>query len=332
MSERETHDPMRWGVMGTGGIAAAFATDLALLPGAEIVAVGSRSQEGADRFADRFAIPHRHASYAELAADRGIDAVYVATPHPAHHDCALIGIRAGKAVLVEKPFAVNSVEARQVVAEARARGTFLMEAMWTRFLPHVVLVRQLIAEGRLGQVRSLQADFGELFPPNATHRSYAPDLGGGALLDLGIYPVSFASMLFGPPTEVAALSHEAFTGVDSQTGVVLMHAGGEVAVVFTTLETRNANTATINGTKGRIEIDGDFLAPSRFRLIDNEGGVELHDVPHVGRGLRHQAEEVRRCLRQSLTESPILPLDETLSIMDTLDEIRRQIGLRYPGE
>jgi predicted dehydrogenase len=324
--------PLRWGIIGTGGIAATFAADMMLLPDAAVVAVGSRTQATADEFGDRFAIPRRHGSYEALAEDPDVDAVYVATPHPFHAEPALLAIRARKAVLVEKPFTLNSAEARTLIAEARAQHTFLMEAMWTRFLPHVVSVRQLIAEDRLGDVRSFTADFGGYNVEDAEHRAYSPELGGGALLDLGIYPVSFASMLFGTPEVITARSHPAFTGVDSQTAVILDYSGGRQAVLFTTLETRTPNRASINGRKGRIEIDGDFFAPTAFRLFEEHGRTQLYSIAHTGRGLRHQAAEVGRCVHLGLTESPILPLSETLAIMETLDEIRRQIGLRYPSE
>lgn len=324
--------PIRWGILGTGGIAATFATDLALLPEAEVVAVGSRRPESSQAFARRFHVPRHYASYADLVEDDEVDAVYVATPHPVHAACALLAIRAGKAVLVEKPFTLNGSEARELVTEAEARGTFLMEAMWTRFLPHVVRVRELIAAGRLGDVRSLVADFGERFAPVASHRSFAPELGGGALLDLGVYPISFASMLFGSPLQVVALSSPAFTGVDAQTGVVLLQDGGRVSSLFTTLETNTASRASINGTEARIEITDDFFAPAHLRIVDRSGRAEVVELAHQGRGLRHQADEVGRCLRAGLTESPVLPPRESLAIMDTLDEIRRQIGLRYPSD
>ena len=333
MSTKESADGLiRWGVIGTGGIASAFATDLALLADARIVAVGSRTQANADAFGERFDVPHRYSSYAELVSDAEVDAVYVATPHPDHHQSALLAIRAGKATLVEKPFTLNATEALDLVSEAKARKTFLMEAMWTRFLPHVVLVREIVAAGLLGEVRSLTADFGEWFRPDARHRSFDPQLGGGALLDLGVYPISFASMLFGKPIRVTAASDPAFTGVDAQTSVVLQYAGGQQAVLFTSLEARTPNRASINGTRARIEIEGDFLAPAAFRVIDRNGHEELYDAPHEGRGLRHQAAEVGRCLRASMTESPLLPLSETLAIMETLDVVRRQIGLTYPSE
>ncbi len=324
--------PIRWGVIGTGGIAATFARDLALLPDAEIVAVGSRSQAGADAFADRFAIGHRHSSYEALARDPEVDAVYVATPHPMHRDNALLAIQAGKAVLVEKPFTINAAEAAELIDAAKTQGTFLMEAMWTRFLPHVVRIRELIAAGRLGELRSMTADHGQWFPSNPEFRLFAPELGGGALLDLGIYPLSFASMLFGSPSTVTAVSDKAMTGVDAQTAVVLQYVGGRQSVSFTTLETRTANHASINGRDARIEIDGVFYTPTTFSIIDRDGATERVEIAHEGHGLRHQAAEVGRCLRAGLVESPVMPQAETLSIMETLDEVRRQIGLRYPTE
>jgi predicted dehydrogenase len=324
--------PIRWGIIGTGGIASAFTGDLALLSDAHAVAVGSRSQSSADAFGDRFGIARRYPSYEALADDPDIDAIYVATPHPGHHAAALLGINAGKAVLVEKPFTINAGEARDLIAAAQSRGTFLMEAMWTRFLPHVIRIREIIAGGRLGEIRSVIADHGQWFPKNPDHRIYAPVLGGGALLDLGIYPLSFASMIFGTPTKVTAVSDVAFTGVDAQTSIVLQYEGGRQSISFTTLETRTANQAAINGTDARIEVDGVFYSPSSFSVISRDGAVERFDIPHEGHGLRHQAAEVGRCLRAGLTESPILTLAETLSIMETLDEVRRQIGLRYPSE
>ena len=327
---------IRWGVIGTGGIAAAFVTDLAFLPSATVVSVGSRSMASAHGFADRFGIQNRYASYADLASAPEVDAVYVATPHPLHHVCAMLAIDAGKACLVEKPMTINLAEAASLVAAARAGGTFLMEAMWTRFLPHVVRIRELIADGRLGDVRSFMADFGERVAQDPANRAYAPELGGGALLDLGIYPLSFASMLFGPPSEVSAVSSPAFTGVDAQTSVILRYADGQHALLFCSLDARTPNGASINGTKGRIEIAGDFLAPSTFRLVPQGSrtgeSVESYEVAHQGRGLRHQAAEVGRCLRAGLTESPVMTLEESLSVMATLDEIRRQIGLVYPSD
>jgi predicted dehydrogenase len=320
----------RWGVLGAGGIATNFCDDLQLLPDHEVVAVGSRAAGSADAFASRFGIERVHASYAELAADDGIDAVYVATPHPMHHDAAMLAIEAGKAVLVEKPFTMDAAEARSLVAAARERGTFLMEAMWTRFLPHMAAVRDVLASGRLGDIVLVTAEHGQWFEKDPAFRLFAPELGGGALLDLGIYPVSFASMVLGTPTRVTAVSDPAFTGVDAQTSVILRDDAGRHAVLTTTLSAATTNGAAINGTEARIEIDPTFYRPTSFSIVSRDGERERVEIPVEGNGLRFQAAEVGRCLSEGLTESPLLPLDETVSILGTMDEIRAQIGLTYP--
>jgi predicted dehydrogenase len=325
--------PIRWGIIGTGGIASALASDLRLMPDASLIAVGSRSQTTADEFGARFDVPHRHATYDDLVNDPDVDAVYVSTPHPGHHDAALSAINAGKAVLVEKPFTMNGKEASSLIDAARSRGVFLMEAMWARFLPHMVRVRELLTARALGDVRVVIADHNQWFARDPSHRLFDPALGGGALLDLGIYPVSFASMVFGTPTRVTAVSDRAFTGVDATTSVILQYDDGAHAVVTTTLEVAGPNRAVIVGTDARIEIDATFYAPTTFTLIGRDGTViERFDEPHEGRGMQFEVAEVMRGIRAGKLESDVLPLDETLAIMDTLDEIRRQIGLVYAGE
>ena len=320
---------IRWGIIGAGGIAANFCDDVQLLPDHEVVAVGARTAGTSDAFASRFGIAATHASYADLVADPLVDVVYVATPHPMHHDAAMLAIEAGKAVLVEKPFTMDAAQARSLVAAARANGTFLMEAMWTRFLPHIDAVREVLDSGRLGDLVLVTAEHGQWFAEDPEFRLFAPDLGGGALLDLGIYPVSFASMVLGTPTRITAVSDAAFTGVDAQTSVILRDDAGRHAVLTTTLAAATPNGAAISGTDARLEIAPTFYRPTWFRIVDRDGAVETVEVPHTGNGLRHQAAEVGRCLRAGLTESPILTLDETISIMETMDEIRRQIGLDY---
>jgi predicted dehydrogenase len=326
-----TDRPVRFGIVGTGWIASAFTRDLKLLDDAVVSAVGSRSQATADRFGDQHGVGRRHASYADLVADPEVDVVYVATPHPGHHDAAMLAVEAGKAVLVEKPFMMDAAEAEDLVDAARRKGVFAMEAMWTRFLPHMRAVRDVLAAGTLGDVVTVTADHGQWFVADAEHRVFAPALGGGALLDLGVYPVSLASMVLGAPDVVTARSSKAFTGVDAQTSVILDHPGGAQAVLTTTLLARSPTRAAIVGTEARLEIDTVWYQPSSFTVISRDEQVLQRYTQHaVGHdGLRHQAAEVVRCLRAGLTESPILPLDETLSIMRTMDEIRRQIGLAY---
>lgn len=322
--------PVRWGILATGGIARTFAADLALVPDAELVAVGSRAQASADAFGEQFGVPHRHGSYAALAADPDVDVVYVATPHPGHRDAALLAVEAGKAVLVEKPFTMDGGAAREVVAAARARGVLCVEAMWTRFLPHVARIREILAAGTLGRIVYLTAEHGQWFAEDPQFRLFAPSLGGGALLDLGIYPVSFAHLVLGVPDTITAVSRPAFTRVDATTSMIFTYAGGAHAVLTTSLAAASDNPAAIYGTEARLEIDGWFYTPTTFRVVSREGvELERYQVPEPGRGMQYEAAEVNRCLRAGLTESPLLPLDETIAIMDTLDEVRRQIGLDY---
>jgi predicted dehydrogenase len=316
--------PLRWGILGTGLIADMFATDLALTGSGIVTAVGSRSQESAERFAQRQGIGHAHPSYESLVADPEIDVVYVATPHPMHRDNAILALEADKPVLVEKPFTMNAAEARDIVAVARARKRFAMEAMWTRFLPHVAVIRGWLSQGALGQIVSLTADHGQWFAEDPKFRLFAPELGGGALLDLGIYPVSFASMVLGRPNRIVSLSDPAFTGVDAQTSMLFGYESGAQAVLSCTLRAKSPTTASIVGTDARIEVDGDFYAPTSVKLIPRVGEPTLVASEHVGRGLRHQADEVGLRLAAGDLESPLMRLDETISIMETMDTVLAQ--------
>jgi predicted dehydrogenase len=315
-------DALRWGVLGTGGIAATFARDLTLTDSGTVVAVGSRSGASADRFAAEHGIGRAHPSYEALVADPEVDVVYVATPHPWHHPNTRLALEAGKPALVEKPFTMNAAEARNLVELARERGLFLMEAMWTRCLPHIRRVNELLAAGALGEIITVSADHGQWFPDDPSFRLFAPELGGGALLDLGIYPVSFASMVLGAPERLTVISGPAMTGVDGQTSILFAYGGRAQALVTCTSLARTPTVAAIAGTEARIEIDGDFYAPSAFSLIRRDGTLlERFDEPHEGRGLRHQADEVARCLAAGELESPLMGLDETVAIMVTMDAV-----------
>jgi predicted dehydrogenase len=317
-------NPVRWGILGTGGIASTFVTDLRLTDSGVAVAAGSRSQAAADRFADEFGIANRHAGYESLAADPDVDVIYVATPHPMHHDNAILALRAGKPVLVEKPFTMNAAEAREVVRVSREHGLFAMEAMWTRFLPHVAIIRDWLARGVLGDVVTVTADHGQWFAEDPAFRLFAPELGGGALLDLGVYPVSFASMVLGPPNRIVSMSDPAFTGVDAQTSMLFGYDSGAQAVLTCTLRAKSPTRAAIVGSDARIEVEGSFYAPAAVTLVPRKGDPTRVESLHEGRGLRHQADEVARRLAAGDAESPLMPLDETISIMETMDTVLAQ--------
>ena len=314
-------EPLRWGVLGTGGIAHTFASDFRFTDDGVVAAVGSRSKASADAFGDEFNVPRRHASYEDLVRDDEVDVIYVGTPHPQHFANAMLALEHGKPVLVEKAFTMTAQEARDLVAAARSNQLFLMEAMWTRFLPHVVALRDLIHKGALGEIVTIEADHGQWFEHDPGSRLFARELGGSALLDLGVYPVSFASMLLGTPERLTALVDPAFSGVDGQASMLLGYAHGAQAVLNCTSSARTATRACVSGTEARIEIDGDFYAPTSFTLITRDGDEQRFDFATRGRGLHYEAHEVASCLRDGKLESTAMPLEESISIMETMERV-----------
>ncbi|WBB66184.1 Gfo/Idh/MocA family oxidoreductase [Micromonospora sp. WMMD812] len=319
----------RWGILATGHIAGRFAEDLRLAPGAELVAVGSRTLETAKRFADRHGAARAYGSWAELAADPEVDVVYVATPHAAHHEAAMTCLAAGRAVLLEKPFTLDLATSTELIETARAGGVFLMEAMWMRTNPLILRMVQLIAEGAIGTVTSVQADFGVAGPFPPEHRMRARVLGGGALLDLGVYPLSLAHLLLGVPQHVRSWAKLSPEGVDENTGVVLGYDTGAVATLSCGILGATPLVASVTGTAGRIDLPAPFFRPPS--LILHRSGAEPETVAAdlTGGGYQHEAVEVQRCLAAGLTESPLVPHSTTLEIMTLLDTIRAQIGVEY---
>lgn len=327
-----TKEKVRWGILGPGKIAAKFAAGLKILPDAELTAVGSRSKERAETFGKEWNVPRRHTSYEALAADPDVDIVYVATPHVFHKTHSLLCLDAGKAVLCEKPFTINAREAAEVVGRAREKKLFLMEAMWSRFVPAHVEARKLLDRGVIGEPRMLAADFGFRAQVNPQGRLFAPELGGGALLDVGVYPVSLASMIFGEPQRTATLATLGETGVDEQCAAVLGWDNGALAVVRAAVRTTTAQEAEIAGTEGQLRLHSPWWRADKVSVVLPGKEPLVVERPYEGNGYECEAAEAGARLRAGEIESPLLPLDETVAVMRTLDRLRAAWGLKYPGE
>lgn len=322
----------RWGILGTGYIADLQTADL-LSHGFTVQAVGSRSAASAAEFAGRFGIASAHGSYEDLVTDPEVDLVYISTPHPFHYENALLALNAGKHVLIEKPFAMNAWQAREIVDLAEAKGLVILEAMWTRYLPHMVRIRELVRSGALGEVRTVIADHNQNLPKDPLHRLNDPALGGGALLDLGVYPVSFAFDVLGAPASIRAVASMTSTGVDRQTAMIFEYGDGQQALLHCALDTAGPNRAAIIGTAGRIEIESVWYTPTPFTRYDAAGNVvERLDEPVTGRGMQYQAWEIERLIAAKATANDILPPRDSVLVLEAMDEVRRQIGLNYQAD
>lgn len=324
---------LRWGILATGGIAASFASDLRTA-GLNLVAVGSRTAESATAFAERFGIARVHGSYEALAADPEVDIVYVATPHPMHHANTRLLLEHGKHVLVEKPFTISRREAEDLQSLASERGLLVLEAMWTRYLPHMVRLREILAAGTLGEIRTVQADHNQKLPSDPAHRINALALGGGALLDLGIYPISFVCDVLGLPTTVKAVARMLDTGADAEVATVMVHPGGALSTTVTSSRGAGANSATVVGTEARIELDRTWYMPTTMRVIATDGTVieEFDGRIPAGRGMQFQAFAAEELVAAGTLDGDVLGVSESADIMGVLDDIRAQIGLTYPTE
>lgn len=325
-------DSVRWGVLGPGGIARQFATGLQAVEDAKLVAVGSRAKETADAFGDEFGIPRRHVGYDELANDSEVDVVYVATPHAFHMENTLLCLEAGKAVLCEKPMAMNAGQSQIMIDTARETDVFLMEAMWTHFFPAMAKVRELVGDEAIGEVRQVKADFCFRGGWNPEARHFNPALGGGGLLDVGVYCIAFAQMVFGrEPREVTGFADLVETGTDGQAAMVLSYDDGAFAVLTCAVRTSSPHEAYVLGTEGYIRIPHSFWKSDRLVLVKGDDEEEfVFDL--LGNGFGYEALEVGRCLRVGERESRIMPLEKTMAIQRTMDRLRNQWGLKYPME
>jgi predicted dehydrogenase len=321
----------RWGILGTGGIAQAFAKDLAYLDDHVVAAVGSRTIASANKFAEEFSGCVSYGSYEELVKS-DVDAIYVASPHPMHEEHAMLAMKAGKPVLCEKAFTINHAQAKRLTDYSQAHNVALMEAMWTRFLPHIAQIKEIISAGALGEIHTVIADHGQYIPYERAARLWEPELGGGALLDLGIYSLTIAHLILGNPSQIQAQATLTDKKVDLQTSMILKYPSGAHALLSCTTAVRSSVSAIIAGEKARIEIDGSFYAPTSFRVITRDGKVTEYPKNYQGGGLREEAREFARVVRSGEIESPLMPHTTSLELMRQMDEVRRQIGVKYPGE
>ena len=320
----------RWGFLSAGGIATAVAEDFQIA-GLKIQAVGARDYAKVNEFADKFGIPNRHQGYETLVNDPEVDIVYISTIHPLHKRDALLALNAGKHILLEKPFTINAGEAQEIYALAQSKNLLVMEAMWTRFLPSMNAIFEVINSGALGEIELLIADHSQAL----THvpRLVERELGGGALLDLGIYPISLAHRIFGNPQAITAKAKITSEKVDGTTSMIFEYAGGQQATMTTSFLGAGPVTATIIGSLGRIEIDGSFYGQTSFRVLNRNGEViKTYNEKINGQGRQYQAIHVEECIAEGLTESPVMSLRESVEIMQVMDTVRAQIGLTYPTE
>jgi predicted dehydrogenase len=322
--------PIRWGILGTGDIANQLARALNSLDDSRLVAVGSRNQDTADAFAETFRVERAHPTYAALAADPDVDVIYIATPHAMHMDNSILCLEAGKPVLCEKPFAINTAQAERVIAVARKQQRFIMEAMWTRFMPTMHQALQWIAEGAVGEVRMVQAAFG--FQADSP-KLFDPTLGGGSLLDVGIYPVTLAHLAFGgTPANIRTLAHLGRNGVDELAAIIFQYPNGGLATLSSAITCDTPFDAHIMGSEGTIRLYDEFWDATKVSLQRGDEDPEALLFPHPCNGYEYEVLEVNRCLRAGLLESDVMPHATTLEIMKLLDTIRAEWGLRYPME
>lgn len=321
-----------WGIIGCGQIANQFATSLSLIPNASLHAVASRSIERASKFAQKFGVENFYNSYEELANNEDVDAIYIATTHNFHYDHSMLCLNNRKAVLCEKPLTVNAIEAKKLIDYARDQNTFLMEAFWSRFLPYNDTLLSLIENRKIGDIKLIKADFGFDLAYNPVHRAYNADLAGGALLDVGIYPLNFAQMIYrSSPSEIQSICSFAETGVDAQSAYLIRYPGGQLAMLNSAVNVETRRDAWLYGSKGYIHLP-DFFQAQKINIHLNTGKDETILTPYLSTGYSYEAAEVMKCIESGKIDSEIMPLDESLEIMRIMDEMRNSWGMKYPFE
>ena len=319
---------IRFGIIGLGKIAAKFAQDLTIHPKAKLQAVASRNGYKAQKFADKYSAAKHYGSYKKLIEDPKVDVVYIATPNHLHYSQALDCMEAGKAVLCEKPFALNASQVRKMIATAKARKVFLMEALWTRFIPATKQLIELIENGQIGQIQSLRADFGFPAPQDPNGRLFNPEMGGGSLLDIGIYPLYLSYLLLGKPESIAAQAEMHYTGVDSSCSIELSYPGGQTAILESSFLETTPTEAIIEGTEGGIYMHPRFHHCEKLS-IEEKGKLKDLEIPYTGLGYFHEIDEVVNCLQQGKLQSELMPHKDSLALMELLDAVRSLIGLQF---
>jgi len=326
---------IRWGILGCGKIARKFAADLKWVSGAELIAVGAREQSTADAFVKDFPAKYAHGSYEALVANPEVDVIYVATPHGLHHQHVMLCLSHKKAVLCEKAFAINFKEAKEMIDYARTQNTFIMEAFWTRFLPHYLKMKEMLSQGKVGNIKFISAEFGFIPTPPLAARIYDPVLGGGSLLDIGVYPIFLALDVLGKPDHIDAVMSPAPTGVDDQCSIRFQYKNGAIAHLFSSFAANLSTGADIAGDSGRIRFTHRFHGPTAgleyySSTVDSREQITFEAA--LGYGYEYEARHVNECLRDSLIESPVLTHEKTLLMMETLDRIREKAGIKYPAD
>ncbi len=320
----ENQKVIHWGIIGLGKIARKFAEDLRHVPHATLAAVASTDLARAEQFASDFGVPAAFGSYEELFQAKPLDAVYIATPHASHASCTLLALAQGVPVLCEKPFAMNSEEVAQMVESARAKNVFLMEALWTRFLPATTFVLDAVTQGKIGKIKSIHADFGFVAPFVPERRAFNKELGGGSLLDIGIYPAYLAYLLLGMPAKIQATSTWSPTGVDESTSMLFSYAGGEVAVLHSSFVTRTKTEAFIYGEKGAIQMHERFHETKQVSIFNELGDLmETRQFPRDSFGYNFEIEAVCANIRANEKENTWMRLEDSIALMKILDEVRR---------
>jgi predicted dehydrogenase len=326
---------IRWGILGCGKIARKFASDLQWVSDAKLVAIGAREQSTADAFAKDFPVEYKHNSYKALAENPEVDVIYIATPHALHYEHVMLCLQHKKALLVEKAFAINYSQAKQMIDFAKSQQTFLMEAFWTRFLPHYLKVKEMIAQGQVGAIQYINAEFGFKPTPPVSQRIYDPALGGGSLLDVGVYPVFLALDLLGKPDHIQASIVPAPSGVDEQCSIQFKYNNGAIANLFSSFATNLATGADIAGDQGRIRLTHRFHGPTTELefypgVVDSKQTIAFEKAR--GNGYEYEAQHVNNCIKKGLVESPLRTHIDTLILTQTLDQIRSMVGIRYPAD